>query len=320
MVEPGGALKKAIEAVIDDDATSVRFKAEFSTDISESPKGTLTASATRVRPDAPVDFTVDLAPTTIAYFLLGDNVTGVQLYRKGENELAFTRWRAMDRIASNRATYRWVPTEADAGKYEFAAFVNTQLPTPLLEVAPNSIKPVEASCFSGGSSRGRSAVRHAAAAVCADTWVGTVTHTLKFGGVPQYTTTSSITWTYDPTSSEPGVIAYTASGSFDLVLHDQIGCAYSASPNTFAIQPNALFAKLSIIEGEEPIYTWSGSQQVSYTKTSMCPGWDHPVDDAIVDQLVGLGNGSGPYVAGQARLTGSINTSTLEVAWDFARP
>ena len=30
VVEPGGALKKAIEAVIDDDATSVRFKAEFS--------------------------------------------------------------------------------------------------------------------------------------------------------------------------------------------------------------------------------------------------------------------------------------------------
>lgn len=319
VVEPGGALKKAIEAVIDDDATSVNFKAEFSTDISESPKGTLTASTSRVRPDAPVDFTVDLTPSTIAYFLLGDNVTGVELYRRGENETEFTAWKSMDRIASNRATYRWVPTEADAGKYEFAAFVNTQLVTPLLEVAPNSIKPVEVSCFSGGASVATSAVRHAAP-VCADTWVGTITNTLKFGGVPQYRTRSNITWTYDPASSEPGVISYKASGTFDLLLYDQIGCTYTASPSSFTIEPNVLSARLSIMEGDEAIYTWSGSQQVDYTKTSLCPGWEAPVDDEIIDQLVGLGNGSGPYVAGQPRLSGSINTTTQEVTWDFARP
>lgn len=320
VVEPGGALKKAIEAVIDDDATGVSFKAEFSTDLSESPKGTLTASASRVRPDAPVDFAVDFTPaSSVAYFLLGDNVTGVELYRKRENELAFTPWKSMDRIASNRATYRWVPVEADAGKYEFAAFVNTQLVTPLLEVAPNSIKPVEVSCFSGGASSATSAVRYAAS-VCADSWVGTVSNILKFGGIPQYRTRSNITWTYDPNSSEPGIIVYTASGTFDLFRYDQIGCTYTVSPSTFTIEPNALFARLSIIEGEEPIYTWGGDQQVDYTLTSFCPGWEAPVEDEIVGTRVGLGNGSGPYMAGQARLTGSIDTQFQEVTWDFARP
>ena len=165
----------------------------------------------------------------------------------------------------------------------------------------------------------RSAVRHAAS-VCADRWVGTITHILKFGGVPQYRTRSNITWTYDPISSEPGIISYTASGTFDLFLYDQIGCTYTGSPNTFDIEPNALAARLSIIEGEEPIYTWSGSQQVDYTKTSLCPGWEAPVEDEIADQLVGLGNGSGPYEAGQTRLSGSISTDTQEITWDFARP
>ena len=114
VVEPGAALKKAIEAVINDDATGVSFKAEFSTDISESPKGTLTASKARVRPGAAVDFTVDLTPSTVAYFLLGYNVTGVELYRKREDESEFTPWKSMELIASNRATYKWTPVEADA--------------------------------------------------------------------------------------------------------------------------------------------------------------------------------------------------------------
>ena len=37
----------------------MKFKAEFSTDISESPKGNLSVSKTKVRPGAAVDFTVD---------------------------------------------------------------------------------------------------------------------------------------------------------------------------------------------------------------------------------------------------------------------
>ena len=69
------------------------------------------------------------------------------------------------------------------------------------------------------------------------------------------------------------MISYIASGTSDLFLYDQIGCTYTGSPNSFSIEPNALAARLSIFEGDGAIYTWSGGQQVDYTKTSLCPGW-----------------------------------------------
>lgn len=317
VVEPGSALKKAIEAVIDDDATGVSFSAEVSSDVSESPKGTLTVSALRARPGAPVDFTVDLTPSTIPYLLLGDNVEGVKLHRKKEGELEFTPWMSMDRIASNRATYRWVPTEADAGKYEFAAFVNTQLVTPLLEVAPNSIKPLEVSCFSGGGALRASVAR--SAPVCADTWVGTATYTLSFGDFPQYTTRSEITWTYDPVHSQPGELWYTARGTFNLQLYDQLCSNISWTPTHFSFEPDALAASLVIFEGDEPSYTWGGSEIESYSRTvSGCvntPGAP-PTTTEFPNTLLGLGHGSGPYAPGQTTLAGSTPSGT----WSFTRP
>ena len=230
VVEPGGALKKAIEAVIDDDATGVSFAAEFSTDISESPKGTLTASASLARPDQPVDFTVELTPATVAYFLLDYNVTGVELYRKRDDELAFTPWKSMSLIASNRATYRWVPQEADAGKYEFAAFVNTQLVTPLLEVAPNSIKAVEVSCFSGGASSATSAVQHSTS-VCSPDWIGT-TSTIFADDLPLYRVESQVRFKYDAAQSAlagPQIAIYYAEGQSVFTPLDP---CYSLTPTT----------------------------------------------------------------------------------------
>ena len=41
--------------------------------------------------------------------------------------------------------------------------------------------------------------------------------------------------------------------------------------------------------------------------------------DEIMDQLVGLGNGSGPY-GRPTRLSGSTSTETQEITWDFNRP
>lgn len=238
VVEPGSGLKKAIEAVIDDDATGVSLSATFSTDLSESPKGRLTASKARVRPDADVDFTVELTPSTLPYFLLGYNVVGVELYRKGEGELKFTPWKSMNMIASNRATYRWTPVEADAGKWEFAAFVNTKVPTPLLEVSPSSITPVEVSCFSGGAP---ALIRHQSPPTCADTWAGTATVIAKTPGLStaNIATKANITWTYDPSNSGNGVIAYTANGTFELEFNAP-GCTVTLSPNTFTITPNPL--------------------------------------------------------------------------------
>ena len=129
-------------------------------------------------------------------------MTGVELYRKREDEPEFTEWKAMDQIASNRATYRWVPEEADAGKYQFAAFVNTQIPTPLLEVAPSSIQPLEVACFSAGRLR---LAGSTTPAVCADNWIGTSTVIIKTPGLPEANITSraNITWTFDPATSAP---------------------------------------------------------------------------------------------------------------------
>jgi hypothetical protein len=150
------ALRDSAGGYLQIDYNQETFNAEFTSDLSESPKGTLTLNKARVRPGEAVDFTVELTPSTLDYFLLGYNVTGVELYRKREDESEFpdSSWKAMDQIASNRATYRWVPEEADAGKYQFAAFVNTLVLTPLLEVAPSSIQPLEVACFSAVRSAG----------------------------------------------------------------------------------------------------------------------------------------------------------------------
>lgn len=322
VVEPGGALKKAIEAVIDDDATGVSFSAGFSTDISESPKGTLSASKARVRPGDDVEFTVDLQSNTLAYFLLGYNVLGVELYRKREDETEFSLWKSMSLIASNRATYKWTPVEADAGKYQLAALVNTQIPTPLLEVSPSSITPVEVSCFSGGSAR---ASVLQAATTCADTWVGTSSLTIVTPGAPGASIISrqNITWTYDPISSLPGVISYTASGTFDLAFTTpEPGCTITLSPNTFTITPSPLTPQaLSIIDDgvTPPTYVFGGSQIVKTTSTTSCPG----KDDAVTPFngfLVLFAAGTGPYAPGQATLAGATNDGGVVTTWNFTRP
>src|SRR5205823_14614595 len=162
-------LKKAIEEVVTGapiDAGS--FKLQFSgPTISESPKGSLSVSKARVRPKEPVDFTVSLDPNTLTYFLLGYNVTGMELYRKREDETEFKDWKSMYQNASNQFTYKWTPSDADAGKYQFSALVNTKIPVPLLEITPNSIQNLEVSCYSAQ----RTGIG-AQASICTDTWVG----------------------------------------------------------------------------------------------------------------------------------------------------
>ena len=180
VIEPGSALKKAIELVINDPAVEVTFKAGFSKDLSESPKGTLSASKSRVPVRGEMDFNVVLDQKTIEYFLLGDNVVGVELFRKRQDELEFIKWKAMSKIGSNAWTYHFKASEADLGKYDYAAFANTQLLTPLLEIAPNSIQPVEVSCFTAGPVSLRAKPTAGAkqiaplALTCEAAWVGTI--------------------------------------------------------------------------------------------------------------------------------------------------
>ena len=348
IVEPGAALKDAIKKVIADDSTSVKLELTTSEAISESPKGTLSVSAPRVRPDAPLDFTVDFDDKTVAYWALGYNVVGVELYRRAAGATAFTHWKFMDLIASNRATYRWVPVEADAGTYEFAAFVKTQLdPLPLLEIAKDSVKEVEVSCFSSGLLSANAGMRARALATpanangngngngngnrgkplalsCQNVWVGTASVVARTPGAPpsdNITSTSNIAWKPDRVEGDTQIYA-PSGGSFTLAFNfTSLGCTTTLSPSTFTINKfrdagSKLF--ISKIPFLPPSYGISGRQFVDFTSTVSCPGKPDVVSE-LKNYLVDYASGSGPLID-QARLSGSYEDLQFTNKWDFALP
>lgn len=334
IVEPGNGLKKAIEAVIGDDSTTVSFKWEGAKDLSESPKGSLSIDKATVRPDAAVNFTVDLDQKTVAYFLLDYNVVGVELYRKREDELEFTSWKSMSLIATNKATYRWTPTAADAGKYEFAAFVNTKVPVPLLEVKPNSVQPLEVSCFPGPSVKGAPRARAASAGpqgsrrpqgtACVDSWTGTASVVGRTPGVPldNITSTSNVTWTFDRVD-EAGNIVYTPSGTFDLAFNFiTFGCNTTLVPNRFVIKKDAMSDASLIIAPKNPLipstYYIRGRQAVDTVATTRCPGKADVVSE-LFGYLVDYASGTGPYTE-QVTLSGTYEDLQFTNKWNFSRP
>ena len=320
VVEPGPALQKAIKEVIDDGAVGVKLKAEFTKPISESPKGTHSVSKARVRPGEPVDFTVDFDAQTVAYWQLGYNIDRVDLYRKAEGAAEFVYWKSMALIASNRAIYqyRWTPDTSEAGKYQVAAFVNTVLPVPLLEVAANSVREVEVSCFSAPSSAQRAQAFAANAArikplatTCADVWNGE--STVVLGSLEEnITARASITWTYDPASSGDAFLGYKPTGSFTLT-GAHAGCTVSFSPSSFTITASAS-TFLQIMADQ---YVFNAQQPIVSIQTVSCPGKDN-----VVNHLNGFsimyGFGGGPFDPNQVALSGNL-TSPIS-SWNFARP
>ena len=127
-------------------------------------------------------------------------------------------------IATTKATYKWTPEAADAGNYEFAAFVNTEIqPLPWLEVAPNSVQKVEVSCFSAGIQAiapGQPQMQAASArrigpqaTTCADTWVGTTTSGDAAYGPNQTEATLTLKVDDRVTGQGPGQVFYYAEGT-----------------------------------------------------------------------------------------------------------
>ena len=348
VVEPGEALKKAIEKVIGDDSTTVKFKAEFSTDLSESPKGTLVASVPKVRPNEAVNFTVEFDAKTVNYWLLGENVVGVDLWRKRDDESKFTHWKSMALIASGAPVYqyRWVPTVSDAGKYEFAALVRTKIDVVDLEVAKNSIQQVEVSCFAAGSPLANPSGRARALATtargaqaappgptCDGSWTGTSRVTGTTPGVPGANIVShaNITWIPDPSQSGNGNTSYTPSGSFDLALNSPDGCTFAFSPSNFTIvndpppDPNDPAPKPPVGQGRltitdngfmPPSYGFGGIQLINTTVTASCPG-----KPDVVTQMNGFqvtyASGNGPFAVGQTNLSGSADDGAIASTWNF---
>ena len=331
-IEPGAALKKAIEKVIGDDSVGVKFKGELSTDVSESPKGVLSVSVAKVRPGSPVDFTVDLDQKTVAYWLLDYNVVGVELYRRKEGETKFTFWKFMDLIATNRATYRWTPTTDDAGKYEIAALTKTKIEVPLLEVAKDSVRELEVSCFGGPAPMASPSTRAQAQAArdkplalsCTDTWAGTASVIGRTPGSPptdNITTTSTVSWRYD--RNEGGTLLYIPSGgSFDLKFNfTSTGCATALLPNHFIIPNDPLSQSklfISKIPLAPPTYGIAGSQFVNFTATTSCPGKADVVTQ-FVNYRVDYASGSGPF-NDQAVLSGTYEDAQFTNTWNFSRP
>ena len=281
VIEPGDDLKAAIKAVagaLGSAAGGVTFASIDPVDLSESPKGTLAISKTRVAPDTPVDFNVTLDPKTLTYVIIGYNVAAVGLYRKREDESEFTFWKAMDLNASNHASYRWTPVLADAGKYEFAAFVNTQIqPLPWLEVAPNSVQALEVSCFSAGPTAvtPRSGIQRVADAAraqpqgnaCVDTWAGTASNTNG-----SYIATANVTWYVDPNAQgSPSTVRYIAEGYVDIALLGYApGCVSSPTRFTFDRNDPMSVTNLSVnIDSSPPSYGGSGGLTAKITVT--CP-------------------------------------------------
>lgn len=150
VVEPGSSLQKALEALIGDENVTLDFKQPFSSPLGESPKGTLELSADRVKYGTPVQFNVNLRSETVSYPLLGPdgapgyNVDAIKLFRKRADEAEFTEFATVPPNQSGASPsafqYEWTPTSADVGDYEFAAFVDTTMPVPMLEVAEDSIQ------------------------------------------------------------------------------------------------------------------------------------------------------------------------------------
>lgn len=286
VVEPGSALKKAIELVIDDDAVGVTFSAGFTSDLSESPKGSLSLSKVRVPPGEAVDFTVDLEPNTLAYHLLGYNVLGVELYRKRDDELEFSLWKSMSLIASNRATYKWTPVEADAGKYEFAALVNTQLPTPLLEVAPSSVRPLEVTCFSGGAPPGIAPQLATTATgtanvgeVCTMDWIGNAS-TVLFPGTPlEYRLEATVRWHYDAAASAvagQNIALFYPTGTAKVTVKDPCVKLSPAQLTWNKGDPGTGGSLRIDYNPAAPTYSGSGGAQWFATGTDICDPENQP--------------------------------------------
>lgn len=146
-IGPGGSLRKAIEKFIGDENVSLNFDIPYSRPIAESPKGTLNVSSSRVAYGQPLAFQVVLDQNTLSYpfvgpsFELAYNVTEVQLWRRKATEPNFVLWQTLP-AASPRSTFQheWTPTSADTGDWEFAAFTDTALPVPIVEIADDSTR------------------------------------------------------------------------------------------------------------------------------------------------------------------------------------
>jgi hypothetical protein len=273
---------------------------------------------------------VQLDGNTIEYFLLGYNVDSIEIYRRHGDEAEYTPFHSILPAASAQTIYQyhWTPTTADVGKNYFAAFVNTQLPTPHLEIAANTVKEVDVGCFSAAGAQ--SAARPdrlqalaggvkptagprfvtAAANTCADAWTG--------GGSyldpDRIQVDVDVTWQRDTNVPETlGDVHYFGQGTavVDFIDYESAGC--SVSPTTFSLEPD--LNQLVVVYAFDPPQ-YSGGGGFFGTTTVSCPGED-PYDAGVSAFWF---DGEGEVSADGVTIQGSNSSGPATWWWNFQRP
>jgi hypothetical protein len=318
--KPGRALQEAINAIFPGPA-AVTFKAKTSAPISHSPTGSLSVDKTRVGPRRPVTITVDLAE--VEYFILGYNVQQVEIYKKREDESAFT-WLATIPVSTSgsqtRFTYVWTPTEADVGMNELAALVMTQLDPliPLHEVAADSRKQVEVTCFSGPAAAGLGP----RATTCRDEWVGTASYRITTPGLPDswIQTTGDLRWEW--VESTAAGSTYRATGTLHLEMANPPGCTLTLTPNVFTYDGTKPFdtSVLGIYHvTDPPQYGFTLQTLVDFNTVADCPP-DPPVESELRGFVLGVVGGGTFTTADDVTFSGSTDDGAVATSWSFSRP
>jgi hypothetical protein len=303
----------------------VTFSLKNPIPIAESPKGTLTVSKTRVALGDKMNFNVNIDPKTKDYPGIGENfaeaynIDSVGLWRRkvGDLDDEFVFYRNVPPIASGDSTafnYEWTPEGTDAGKWEYAALVNTKFPVPHLEIAEDSIKEVEVGCFSAAQ-KGAQKVGPQAE-VCADEWTGTSGHTLFHGESIE----AHVTWKKVPFPDGPDTtVRYEATGSFvyHYLVFEEGGC--TVTPTTFTIHPQSAISSNSLFvdyarSPEPPVFSGNGIEAVELTVA--CPD-DPPF---TVPASLSWFSGVGSVSADGITIEGSNSNQFGSSAFHFVRP
>jgi hypothetical protein len=224
----------------------------------------------------------------------------------------------MELIASNSATYhyRWTPEGIDAGKNEFAAFVNTQLPVgPLLEIAPDTIKTVDISCFSSSSQKLHAAGLTAAALTCSDSWQGTSSVSVPAAQISE----ASVTWVKDvpPEGASPLMVFYHAVGSatFRFPVYEDMDC--TVEPSTVNIGAFPGDVNTLVVDYAFTPAKFSGVGQMQREVTITCPIGD-PL--TVPTTLTWWGSSAGDVSEDGLTIHGSTVTPQGSSSFTYARP
>ena len=292
VIEPGAALAKAIKTLIDQDNVTLNFKIPFTTPLAESPKGTLAISTNDVAYGHEVDFQVHLdKPVPVTYPLLGPggstiyNVVGIQLYRKKTGDAQYTLWQTLNPVAG-QTTFQtsWTPTATDQGDYQFAAFVDTAMPVPVLEIADDTVQALH---------------------VRGPGWGGTVTFTIQGSAVVNQNGGGNIAIVTTYTDSGSGTMQLEATAGSDNVQIMTVTQGSGTLTNSWVKQTNNnyVFGGCSFVTTQNEQNTATATLSVPDSSLAVLSIPGDGTYQITIPFLAGAGNGT-DHVTASETVTG----------------